>query len=575
MALIANGFTDLRHGMNGNRNPLLLADTQCAKAINVVFRGGAPETRPAFDLVSGSNRPSGQFRGCGIWSLESGDRLMIVVDDRVYRVDLPNGDYVPCATLATSVGTCHFTQADRFMILQDSVSDPVVFEENDAGEVVETTHEVSLPKGYFGIYAHGRVHMVPTKVPSTDVSGKPYLVSGDIMEPLNPETVLKYEEGEYLAEGGAHGLPLEMGFIGGLGVLRNAQTGTGLGSVVTFARNGVCAFDFSISRSLWKGQALSQVLFFGAGCRSPWAIAPLNDDLVYRSLDGLRTIRYTAASSAGGSGALSNVAMSLPVDKLMDGDDGALPYASLAVMDNRLFGTVGAAPALDSFDGLVSWDVGAGAYSGVESSAGAYDGLWVGPRGIHRILSWRDGDRQELLVVAGSNYLYRLGRDIVKDAWETPVEARIETKSYNFDDLVTPKTLHYCELWLSDVSVDTEVKIWYRPHGYPLWKELGTKTIPVPAGSLPHARAKIRFSVDFSENNCDPVSGRPLYVATAFQFAIQWTGRATIDVFRAMAEPALEQPPDPCEDGEGAVLAAGAASGETLDDYSYRMGGAS
>jgi len=574
MANAAAGFVDLRDGMNASRDPLLLVDTQCSRAINVSFRGGLAKTRPAFTRWEfGDAKPAGVYRGGGIWSLSSGDMFVGVFGTEVWIVNLTGSVAVPVATLATTTSQCFTIQADRYLIVQDGSSSPVVFEETDAGILPVDPGLVTLPPGYFGIYAHGRVHMVPRVVPGTAISGRPYLVSGDIMEPLAPETVLRFEEGEYLAEGGAHGLPMEMGTVGGLGVLRNAQTGTGLGAVIVLARRGICAFDFSISRDLWKEQAISQVLFYGPGCRSPWGVASLNDDLVYRGIDGLRTLKYTASEISGSSGALSSNPMSLEVDTFIEHDGVALPRVSLASSDNRLFCTA-SHDTPTTFKGLVVLDTAATHYSGASRAIGGYDGLWTGPGGIVHVLSWRDdADGSRLLVVDNANNLFTMDPDAVKDLGTSPIEARLETKAFTFGDLVSQKVLQFCELNLSDVLTDTEFTIWYRPRGYPLWSKLHTTTVQVPAGSLPQRRTGLRFPVDNSVETCDPVTGKPLNVALAFQFAIQWTGNATIDSFRAVVDVRADQPPDVCPETEDVMLAAGELAGETLDDFSYGFGG--
>lgn len=559
----AEGFIELRNGMNSGRNPLLLADTQCSRAINVSFRGGQAGTRPAYVKVPVSI-PAGIFRGCGRWSLEQSDRLVFVIDYTLYTLDLSTLELREHAAFASDGTQCHFVQADRYMIVQDGVNAPAVLE--DVGGIPQlTASPVTLPAGEMGVYAHGRIHMVPLIVPNTDVSGRPYLISGDILQPLDPSTVLLATETEYLSEGGAHALPAEMGYVGGLGVLRNAHTGTGLGSVVALARNGVCAFDFSISRDLWKDQALSQVLFYGPGCRSPWSVVSINDDLAYRGLDGIRALRYAQSQVAASSGSLSNTPLSQEVDDFLGGDTEWLSWASMAVNDNRLFCTCGDTDQ-GNFKGLVVWDLGSAYYNGVQGT-GIYDGLWTGQE-MGQVLSALANYVPRLFFFGISNELFYLDDDALYDPENTPVEARIETKAYGFGDYVTTKRLEYAELWLSDVPITTEVKVYYRPHGYPLWKLLGTRTVTIPDGSLPQSVNRLRFTLDYSEQNCNPITNEPLYVAPVFQFAIQWTGRATIERFRAVCQPLQEQPPYP-EDGAGAVLAASELAGEEFDDFSY------
>ena len=76
--LIYDGFTNLSLGMDAQRDPFLLPEVQCARGINVTFRGGLAKTRPGFvmDLV---NLPKGtEFQGAGVWKLPSGDIIVFV-----------------------------------------------------------------------------------------------------------------------------------------------------------------------------------------------------------------------------------------------------------------------------------------------------------------------------------------------------------------------------------------------------------------------------------------------------------------------------------------------------------------
>lgn len=577
-----DGFIELSRGVNATRNPMLLPESQCARAINVSFRGGKARTRPAWVALEGDRLPAGVFRGMARWSLERSDWLVLVIDASVYTFAIGTMVLTKHADFDTSYGNCFFTQADRFMVVQDGEGEPIVlkesggtpsvlepteFEDEQYGITIRTP---SIPPGTIGIFAHGRIHMVPKFVQNTSVSGKQYLESGDILLPDEPESVLRFTETSYLSEGGAHAMPLELGNIGGLGVLRNAHTGTGLGSVVAFARNGVCAFDFSISRTQWKDQVLSNVLFFGPGCRSPRSVLAVNDDLLYRGLDGIRALRYSVTQTAGSSGTLSNTPLSQEVTPFLENDTPWLPNVSSALWDNRFLCTCGGHIAMDgSFGGLISWDVGASYYNGV-SAAGVYDGLWTGFQ-VNQITHALRDYEMEVFAISSTNKLYRLDLDAVLDPGDTPIKSRIETKSMMFGDVVTTKRLNYVDLWLSEVATTTEVTIYYRPHAYPLWKKLGdTRTVTIPPGGRAQPCTRLRFNIDFSAENCNPITQEPLYLGQGFQLAVEWTGRATIDRLRASVEPVGEQNPDPC-DQEGAVIEPSPMAGQELPDYDYQF----
>ena len=377
MPPVVGGFTGLGLGMNGALSPVLLTPAQFARGINVSIRGSLLKTRPGFveeDL---------SLTCKGISSLMApGDRIVFVVGGTVYLFFIETGVVTSFGALLSTTAQCFVTSVDRYLVVQDGISEPVILEDvsgvpqleasfseeetwsvtaNDAGVTllypptaitsivytpsggadetldpstysfsgveltfspalatagsveVSYTTVPSIPIGYMGVYAHGRLHMVPTNqlnvVPAVD--GRDSILSGDVKLASDPSKVLRFTETEYLHGGGAHSLPLEMGFIGGIGVYRNAPTGTGNGEVIAFGRYGVAGFDFSLPREqTWSSQSLSRVLFFGSGSKSPWSIVNVNDDLVYRGLDGLRVLRYVITQTAGSSGGMSNLPIS-------------------------------------------------------------------------------------------------------------------------------------------------------------------------------------------------------------------------------------------------------------------------
>jgi len=554
------GFTGLPGGMNATTRPAVLSESQYAKGINVAGRGGQVKTRPGFNTVHAL--PAGEFGGAGVWSLNSGDMIVSVIGGSVHAYATQTGTATSFPALLSPGANCTFVQADRYFVIQDGISTPVVLEY--ASGTVTSRDPGSIPPGFSMAYAHGRIHMVPATVPNTGVDGRAYLLSGDICEPLDPATVLDFTETEYLAEGGANALPSELGFIGGLGSLRSSQTGTGVGATIAFGRNGVCSFDFSIPRSLWKSQALSQVLFLNGGCRSPRSIAGANNDLAYRSDDGLRTVGYSISQN---SGALTSLPVSMEMlDYLRVGASDADTTFS-AFCDNRLVTSAEHDGA--HFKALVSWDLAAGYYLGRGQGA-AYDGLWTGT-GFRQAVTARLDGVPRLFVIGGDNVLYVLDEDAKTDAGGTRIESRLDTRTFFFTNRVSRKRLQYVELFLADLVHDVSVSVWYRPHGYAKWFPMGSRDIIVPGGSMPQCRANVRISVDTSADVCQPVDGVPPYSAVGFQFAIGWTGYAVLEGFKAEAlVPPAEVPPEPCSETEGVVLLPGSGpSGEILEDFGY------
>jgi len=559
-----DGFMALQMGMNAALNPAYLPESQYAKGINVDVRGGLIRTRSGFRQVA--QLPDGIFNGAGRWSLNSGDRIVVGIQGDLHVLSADTGAVV--FTLSGALSETHayyFCQADRFLIVQDGESTPVILQYDD-NAYSQVTEDVSIPIGYMMTYAHGRLHMVPKFVPSTTTDGRPYIISGDICEPDNPATCLQFTEVEYLSEGGAHGLPNELGFIGGIAPLRNAQTGTGVGGTIVLAKNGSCGFDFSIPRAQWKSQALSQVLFFGGGTVSPRSVINLNNDLLYRGFDGIRTLRHTA-SQAGGGGALSNVPVAMEMVPYMDTGAENLYNAAMAGFDNQILLTTQFTGA--GYQALVSWDTAAGYFIGA-SGPGAYNGIWTGAQ-FTQVLSAFRNNTESLFAFTNSNRMYILDPYDRKDEG-SEIHSRIETRIYPFGDFLTRKKLMYAEMWLTGISRQVKVRMHYKPFGYPKWFTLGQeRTINVPNDSMSQSRLQLRFAVDNSQDICDPVSGFLPTVAVGFQFAISWEGDLTLERFRAASQPVMDAPPEPCDADAVMLSAADSETGVVLGDFGYNM----
>lgn len=558
------GFIDLRQGMSSWRHPALLPDVSVSRAINVTFRGGLAATRPGFVKLSDAPAAGGVFKGAGVWSLNSGDYLCQVVGDVLYitRADTGVSVSFPYVTTESMV---HFVQADRYVVLQDGVQAPVAYEEVD-GVPALYTGAVSIPVGTVSAFAHGRLHVVPSYVPYTDppVNGQASIVSGDITIPDDPPTALLFTENDYLAEGGANGLPSELGFVGGLGTLRNAATGTGLGQTIVLARNGACAFDFSIPRSQWKNQPLSQVAFANVGgCESPRSVINANNDLLYRSHDGIRLYGYTSAQESGQTG-LANTPLSFDVDTWMRESREALKLVSAAFANHRAYFTTQYADG--AFRGVIVWDTAAGFYNGAQG-LGAYDGMWTGLDFAQVVSARVESDRVPFLFTT-SGAIYYPSDDSHTDGG-TEIESKLITRTYGFGDMVTMKELRYVEMWVSDLHGAVDIDVYFRPHSSAYWYPLGSRAVPEPS-HVPGRRDRVRISFDKHGQLCDPDTRSTPSVSPMFQFAIVWKGHMKLEKFRAAVQVRGEAPPDSCHAETEPLAASGYVTDET-SDFTYRV----
>ena len=564
-----DGMLDFSGGLNSGADPSLIARNQFARAVNLTVRDGLPQTRAGFTQVA--EMLSGGFQGASTWQLNDGDRIVYVVAGhvRVYNVNTQvDIDLGSCfdATLR-----CYFGQVDRWFVIQDGISRPVVLQAVSGVVSIYGRDEplVCLVPGTIMQYTHGRLHYVPTLVPTLSPSTPPYdvvpisssqsglmtIVSSDIRDSLNPEYVFRMSEHRVLAEGGAYSLPEELGLITGLVALRGAATGTGVGELVVFAREGVASFDFSFPRSQWQSVNVGRILFRGAGTISPFTILPLANDLLYLdSTDQVRRCMYDSALLNGYNGNLANT----PLSYEMSAYSGLSTYAMLAkasaaVCDNRYLWTLYGAESTE-FRGLGVLDA-AHNFTLQRTATPVFDGVWTGFR-FQQVLSARVGGVNRMFAIVKGvttrNYLYVQDPTAVYDKGDIPIESIVVTRVLPFvsqngaDDLINLKELTSVELWVSQVKTNVSLTVLYRPQGYPTWQTLGTRVINMGGGG-PQYRRKLKISVDLSEVPCDAISGKLLNVAGAFQFALKWTGHCRIARFRVNGLLHTEEPVDICE----------------------------
>lgn len=565
-----DGFVSQLGGMHAGIDPEVLGETAYSRGINLTSRGGLLRTRPGF--TPEVQLPAGTFQGMASWALNSGNKIVVVIRGsvNVYDVDAQTTQtFSRFVTKLDQSAPCYLCQAERFFVIQDGINTPVVLQETEADGVYTVSKradtEHSIPIGTAMTFAHGRLHLTPKFVPGTSENGRPYLVSGDVFDAAIPANCLYFTESEYLNEGGAHGLPLEMGYIQAFAALKNATTGTGYGGTVVFARRGVSAFDFSIARSEWKTTALAQVLYFGPGTISPWSVVPINGTLLYRSLDGLRILSYAVTSSQSTGDILSMVPQSTEVAPYMGREDRSyLPYVSAAVAENRAFMTVG---GVDSrwFKALVVLDAARVTQLTSQATEVAYDGIWqIEGRRIGGVVSCAREDEDTLFLFCDDNKLWRLDSSLTTDNG-APIRSRLVTRSLmgSGPDL---KRLTQAQIWLKELLADTTVSIYYRPSGYPLWGSLGSQTVKVGAGSLAQRRRALTLNVDHTTASCDPALEESLFLGQSFQICIELSASGVVEMFRCLGSYVQEPASAPCDETTGASITSG-DDGIEIGDY--------
>ena len=520
---IKDGFTVLTGGMHGGLHPTLLNATQYAKGINLSIRGGYVRTRPGWVRLGARVTTNTPFQGAGRWSVNGVEWIVSCFTGSLFWTNLSTGATSRLDGQMKVGSQVFFAQADRYLVVSDGIQLSVLeMQENNVPRLVYTTilpDPTKLPPGTVMHYCHGRVHMVPTTVPgvtNSPATQNRYFVSGDYCLPYQPSTVYEFTEVSQVNGGGAVGLPDDLGAINGLCSFRNSAQGDGVGQLMVFAENGLAAFNvgaprfatyastggntpqFTLTSPGWNNIQFGQVVFYGAGTHSPWSIANVNNDLVYRGLDGIRFVSYSMTQAQGAvvsSNSLSNIPQSFEVSNWLDRDnDAALRNVSACFSNSRLHMTTATKDGR-SFQGLVSLDSAIAQSFGSRTPA-AYDGLWTGIP-IGKVLSIPHEGRQALFAVGADGWIYRLDETSYQDFNSCPIESQMETRSFFSDPQVRPvqKQLEYVDLWLSGLYQDTTVTLYFRPDSHPLWYPLSVPRTLSVSGSYPQERRLLRFNV--------------------------------------------------------------------------------
>lgn len=574
-------FGSFPRGCHGALAPTDLADGYFHRGVNVSVRDGQVSTRPRFkkEFTLGG---TGAFNGSFVYSLDDGDRLVYGRGGKVRILDLWSGDDREVGTLNDTA--LFFCQAERYCIVQDGTSRPLILHEsallrqaaNYANPAPADGNEVYT--GTIMAYGHGRIFMVPTFLHNTDgvptaETGKPYWVAGSIFVTGEPESLLKFGESQYLAGGVAASLPFESGFIQGLAFFQNVASGTGLGPLLVFGRRGVTAVSVNVPRDAWLSSDFSQVLFVGPGTTSPRSITSVNNDLLYRALDGIRSVRLTTGAAQGQDQApLAVVPISFEVNHRLKLDTSAdLPWVTGSFADNRVLMPVNGDGA-GTFSGLLSMDTAPTSSMG-QAYPPAFDDLWTG-LSFRQVHSGRIGtnDLPEHLVVTADS-VYSLSETETQDNASTAPTCRLYLPATlgdgrsNPEDLVRFLAAH---LTFRQVKGPLTVKAWYRADEYPKWAETGTYTWEGD-GSTEISLARVSLT-PLSEQGSMLGQGLVPGYGRTVQLCIEWTGVATLvgSVLEMDARPLDPEVAMACN-LPGATLENPPESGafQSLDDFVY------
>lgn len=222
-------------------------------------------------------------------------------------------------------------------------------------------------------------------------------------------------------------------------------------------------------------------------------------------------------------------------------------HKGLAVLDFNSTSTVGgkSSPAWDGvWTGLNFQQLGSGFFNGQEK---AYSFVYGGP---------------------GQNQIWEIteevGEDLPAGIARTTIAGVLETRSYDFGMQFNKKKLRRLDIWLSDLTGDVEMKVFYKMDGAscwipwnPSWKRCATiSTVLIGetnknVDGLLQNRPQIRTQITqpTPPAGCDKINGGQSRMGFEVQIRLEFTGIVTIEKLVITADDVVESPLARCPAG--------------------------
>jgi hypothetical protein len=384
------------------------------------------------------------------------------------------------------------------------------------------------------------------------------------------QDLLNFSEHTFLAEGGSFSLPGEMGKVQTMAFVPVQDDATGQGDLIAFCERGAASFTVSLERMQWKQtKGFQRVLFLNVGSAAE-SVQAVNGDLFFRSLDGngIRSYRSARADFEG----YGQTPMSSEIDSILKYDTSyLLERVSFAYFDDRLLMTcwpravvptasgstkavqdasaalLADAPVNIVYDGIAVLDFRNTA-GNREKSAASFDGVWTGISPLQVFAAEVGGVRRMFAICFHTNFheLWEVSLDREHDidgaGVVRPVNALVNTKSFDFKEEYNVKKLLRCDVWFDDLGGGPdetfECKIYWHADDSPQWVHWHTITQCfvtqfVPDGvsnNVPdYARGYIsQFRLPTPPEADNAATELPANLGHEFALRISWRGRARL-----------------------------------------------
>ena len=372
------------------------------------------------------------------------------------------------------------------------------------------------------------------------------------------DSILCMTENTYTSGGGAFIVPSNAGPITALAHPANVDSALGEGALKVFTRKAIYSVTVSPDRADWVDlqTPLQRVEQINYGAWSDRSVIPVNGDLFYRSVDGVRSlieaVRYFQQ--------WGNTPVSTEMQLAIESDDKAyIDFTSSIVFNNRLLMTCQPYQATYGVasKGIMSMDF-APLSRMSQKLPPSWESVWEG-LSILQLIKADFGGNERAFAIVESSLSGNLEVWEITDAeeqdngrlGENRIVWSVETPSFDFNRPFNRKRLEGLEIWADQMSGRCEFKVEYRNDQNPCWQfwfywvqcaarnncEYDGDTTCEYATQTYSKQYRIPMSLPRPASAQDPSSTRPTDIGSSFQLRISVKGFCRIRGFKLHASP--------------------------------------
>ena len=403
---------------------------------------------------------------------------------------------------------------------------------------------VSIPVGGIMAFGNGRLWVA---------SGN-QLFAGDLAGSYAGSEV-RFSETQYINGGGNFSFDAP---ITALAFLPGADTSTGQGDLIVFTRNEIAAIRSNIfDRTTWQATpGMQRKLFLNGGAESQDSIITTNNDIFFKSLDGIRSLLQTYQDVKQRNVSLAD---SIEAYRVVTFETQRwIRYSPSAYFIDRAFH--GCTPKIQVINGdptsynivftkIVSQDFNPGIYEG--NFPPVYDGEWTGLQVCKFITGVFEGAKRCFALVCGSdgnNALYEITTDDYYDTvpnenggtTSIPISCQVECRRMAFQSPDEIKELMRADVNFTDIYGTVSWALDFTPDYYPSFFpiqsgtiDFDTQTEQLETCSPPDLGLGYKtIRTVKPSDSCVIGISRKARFGYLFQPRVSWTGYAKLAIFK-------------------------------------------